>query len=158
MIDYCFNVKGFLTLWSDFFIDNPASGRVMEKCGFKDTGELFVDSATDIARRLGVSDKFIAITILAEEELHFLNLQPASLQQPSIRISSFGEMSLVDVGILIASCVLLLLWAYSGRKGPYRKGSCHIYTCPSYRSWTILLKPGTGNLHWDLRIINEPFL
>ena len=37
----------------------------MEKCGFKDTGELFVDSATDIARRLGVSDKFIAITILA---------------------------------------------------------------------------------------------
>ena len=40
MIDYCFNVKGFLTLWSDFFIDNPASGRVMEKCGFKDTGEL----------------------------------------------------------------------------------------------------------------------
>ena len=40
MIDYCFNVKGFLTLWSDFFIDNPASGRVMEKCGFKDTGEI----------------------------------------------------------------------------------------------------------------------
>ena len=39
MIDYCFNVKGFLTLWSDFFIDNPASGRVMEKCGFKDTRE-----------------------------------------------------------------------------------------------------------------------
>ena len=26
--------------WSDFFIDNPASGRVMEKCGFKDTGEI----------------------------------------------------------------------------------------------------------------------
>ena len=40
MVDYCFNVKGFLTLWSDFFIDNPASGRVMEKCGFKDTGEI----------------------------------------------------------------------------------------------------------------------
>lgn len=38
MIDYCFNVKGFLTLWSDFFVDNPASGRVMEKCGFVDTG------------------------------------------------------------------------------------------------------------------------
>ena len=28
-------------------------------------GDLFVDSATDLARRLGVSDKFIAITILA---------------------------------------------------------------------------------------------
>ncbi|MCQ2134910.1 MAG: GNAT family N-acetyltransferase [Bacteroidales bacterium] len=39
MIDYCFNVKGFITLWSDFFVDNPASGRVMEKCGFVDTGK-----------------------------------------------------------------------------------------------------------------------
>ena len=26
--------------WSDFFVDNPASGRVMEKCGFRDTGEV----------------------------------------------------------------------------------------------------------------------
>ena len=39
MIDYGFNVKGFEVLWSDFFVDNPASGRVMEKCGFRDTGE-----------------------------------------------------------------------------------------------------------------------
>ena len=39
MIDWCFNEKGFQTLWSDFFVDNPASGRVMEKCGFRDTGE-----------------------------------------------------------------------------------------------------------------------
>ena len=38
IIDYCFNVKGFEVLWSDFFPDNPASGRVMEKCGFVDTG------------------------------------------------------------------------------------------------------------------------
>ena len=40
MIDYCHNVKGFRTLWCDFFPDNPASGRVMEKCGFRDTGQL----------------------------------------------------------------------------------------------------------------------
>ena len=38
IIDYCFNVKGFQTLWSDYFVNNPASGRVMEKCGFYDTG------------------------------------------------------------------------------------------------------------------------
>ena len=38
--NYCFNVKGFHTLWSDFFVDNPASGRVMEKCGFRDTGKI----------------------------------------------------------------------------------------------------------------------
>ena len=25
---------------SDFFVDNPASGRVMEKCGFRDPGEV----------------------------------------------------------------------------------------------------------------------
>ena len=38
LIDYCFNTMHFTTLWSDFFVDNPASGRVMQKCGFKDTG------------------------------------------------------------------------------------------------------------------------
>ena len=40
MIDYCFIVKGFHTLWCDYFVDNPASGRVMEKCGFQDTGKI----------------------------------------------------------------------------------------------------------------------
>lgn len=39
IIDYCFNIKGFTTLWCDYFIDNPASGRVMEKCGFVNTGK-----------------------------------------------------------------------------------------------------------------------
>jgi RimJ/RimL family protein N-acetyltransferase len=34
-----FNKKGFQTLWADYFVDNPASGRVMEKCGFRDTGK-----------------------------------------------------------------------------------------------------------------------
>ena len=40
LIDYCFNIKGFHTIWCDYFPDNPASGRVMEKCGFRDTGEI----------------------------------------------------------------------------------------------------------------------
>lgn len=40
LIDYCIHEKSFCTLWCDFFIDNPASGRVMEKCGFHDTGEV----------------------------------------------------------------------------------------------------------------------
>ncbi len=38
VVDYCFNVKGFTVLWGDYFPENPASGRVMEKCGFRDTG------------------------------------------------------------------------------------------------------------------------
>lgn len=40
LIDYCFNVKGYDTLWADYFPENPASGRVMEKCGFRDTGAI----------------------------------------------------------------------------------------------------------------------
>ena len=40
MIAYCFHEQGFNALWSDFFVDNPASGRVMEKCGFHDTGTI----------------------------------------------------------------------------------------------------------------------
>lgn len=40
MIDYCNNVKHFDNIWSDYFTGNPASGRVMEKCGFHDTGRL----------------------------------------------------------------------------------------------------------------------
>ena len=39
-LDYCINVKCFDNIWADHFIGNPASGRVMEKCGFQDTGML----------------------------------------------------------------------------------------------------------------------
>ena len=39
MIHYCYEKKHFQTLWADFFVDTPASGRVMEKCGFTDTGK-----------------------------------------------------------------------------------------------------------------------
>ena len=39
IISYCFNEKGFSVLWGDYFPDNPASGKVMAKCGFTDTGQ-----------------------------------------------------------------------------------------------------------------------
>ena len=38
VMDHCFGEKGFSTLWGTYFPSNPASGRVMEKCGFTDTG------------------------------------------------------------------------------------------------------------------------
>ena len=38
VIAHCFDEKGFQVLWGTFFPSNPASGRVMQKCGFKDTG------------------------------------------------------------------------------------------------------------------------
>lgn len=40
LIDYCFRQRGFRTLWADYFPGNQASGRMMQKCGFKDTGQL----------------------------------------------------------------------------------------------------------------------
>ena len=105
-------------------------------------GELFVDSATDIARRLGVSDKFIAITILAggtsfpelatcivaaakhKDQLALGNILGSNVFNILLILGcssvitplSFGGMSLVDAGILIVSCLLLRLWAYSGSK------------------------------------------
>ena len=105
-------------------------------------GDLFVDSATELARRLGVSDKFIAITILAggtsfpelatcivaaarhKDQLAFGNILGSNVFNILLILGcssvitplSFGGMSLVDAGILIVSCLLLLLWAYSGSK------------------------------------------
>ena len=38
VIAHCFDEKGFKVLWGTFFPSNPASGRVLQKCGFKDTG------------------------------------------------------------------------------------------------------------------------
>jgi len=38
MLEYCFEVRKFDVVWADHFVGNPASGRVMTKCGFEDTG------------------------------------------------------------------------------------------------------------------------
>ncbi len=40
MLDYCIHVKHFENIWADHFTGNPASGKVLEKCGFTDTGKL----------------------------------------------------------------------------------------------------------------------
>lgn len=37
MMRYC-RRKGFAKLWADCFVDNPPSAKVMQKCGFIDTG------------------------------------------------------------------------------------------------------------------------
>lgn len=34
LVEHCFAEKHFSVLWGNHFTDNPASGRVMEKCGF----------------------------------------------------------------------------------------------------------------------------
>ena len=105
-------------------------------------GDLFVDSATGLARSLGVSDRFIAITILAggtsfpelatcivaaakhKDQLALGNILGSNVFNILLILGcssvitplSFNGMSLCDIGILIVSCVMLLLWAYTGKK------------------------------------------
>lgn len=39
VVEYGLRDKGFKAMWGNYFPTNPASGRVMEKCGFVDTGK-----------------------------------------------------------------------------------------------------------------------
>lgn len=43
MLDYIRQKTNYASLISSHFFDNPASGRVMEKCGFVPTGETAID-------------------------------------------------------------------------------------------------------------------
>ena len=105
-------------------------------------GELFVDSATSLARSIGVSDKFIAITVLAggtsfpelatcivaaakhRDQLALGNILGSNVFNILLILGcssvitplSFGGMNLVDASALIVSCLMLLIWAYTGRK------------------------------------------
>ena len=56
VVEYCFCEKGFATLWGDYFIDNPASRRVMEKCGFTDC-----DIETECPKLLVGRDKKVRV-------------------------------------------------------------------------------------------------
>ena len=45
MLDHIYQTTEIPSLISGHFIDNPASGRVMEKCGFVPTGETCIDES-----------------------------------------------------------------------------------------------------------------
>lgn len=105
-------------------------------------GELFVDSATALARSLGVSDKFIAITVLAggtsfpelatcivaaakhKDQLALGNILGSNVFNILLILGcssiitplSFAAMDLMDAAALMLSCLMLLLWAYTGRR------------------------------------------
>lgn len=105
-------------------------------------GDLFVDSATALARLIGVSDKFIAVTILAggtslpelatslvaaikgKEQLALGNILGSNVFNAMMILGlssvitplSFASMTIVDIITLVLSAVLLLIWAYTGRK------------------------------------------
>lgn len=105
-------------------------------------GELFVDSATALARSIGVSDKFIAITVLAggtsfpelatcivaadkhKDQLALGNILGSNVFNILLILGcssiitplSFAGMNLVDTAALVLSCIMLLIWTYTGRK------------------------------------------
>lgn len=111
-------------------------------------GDLFVDSATALARQIGVSDKFIAVTILAggtslpelatsltaaikgKEQLALGNILGSNVFNAMLILGlssiitplSFASMTIVDIAALILSSVLLLIWSYTGRRNRIDRG------------------------------------
>ena len=105
-------------------------------------GNLFVNSATDLARMLGVSDKFIAVTILAggtslpelatslvaslkgRDQLALGNILGSNVfnillilgSSALITPLSMESVTHIDALVLLLSAALLILWAYTGRK------------------------------------------
>ncbi len=105
-------------------------------------GELFVRSATNLARQIGVSDKFIAVTVLAggtslpelatslvaalkgRDQLALGNILGSNVFNILLILGasalvtplSFASVTLVDASVLLLSALLLLLWAYTGRR------------------------------------------
>lgn len=123
-------------------------------------GDLFVDSATALARQIGVSDKFIAVTILAggtslpelatslvaaikgKEQLALGNILGSNVFNAMMILGlssvitplSFASMTIVDIITLVLSAVLLLIWAYTGRKNRIdrREGAAMLLCYVSY--------------------------
>ncbi|MBR0300844.1 MAG: sodium:calcium antiporter, partial [Bacteroidales bacterium] len=104
--------------------------------------ELFVRSATNLARQIGVSDKFIAVTVLAggtslpelatslvaalkgRAQLALGNILGSNVFNILLILGasavvtplSFASVTLVDASALLLNALLLLLWAYTGRR------------------------------------------
>ena len=105
-------------------------------------GNLFVDNATAIARALGVSDKFIAITLLAggtslpelatcivaaakkKDQLALGNILGSNVFNILLILGtsavvvplSTAAITWVDLGAVLASAVMVWLWTYTGRR------------------------------------------
>ena len=69
LIKYLFEIKKFKVIWGTFFFDNLASGKVMEKCGFKDTKE-----QTYLSDLKESKDKLVKIMKLENKWFIILNI------------------------------------------------------------------------------------
>lgn len=129
-------------------------------------GNLFVNAATAIAKALGVSDKFIAITILAggtsmpelatcvaaaikkKGQLALGNIIGSNIfnillilgGSALIHPLSFADITYVDLGILLASALALFTACYIGKKNSLDRldGSLFLLLWGGYMAWLIV--------------------
>ncbi len=129
-------------------------------------GRMFVNSATSIAKALGVSDKFIAITILAggtsmpelatcvaaavkkKGQLALGNIIGSNVfnillilgGSALIHPLSFSDITYVDLSALLLSAVALLTSCYVGKKNMLDRldGSMFLIIWAAYMAWLIV--------------------
>lgn len=129
-------------------------------------GRLFVNSATAIARILGVSDKFIAITILAggtsmpelatciaavvkkKGQLALGNIIGSNIfnillilgGSALIHPLAFTDISLMDLGVLLASALALWASCFVGKKNMLDRldGALLLLLWAAYMTWLIV--------------------
>lgn len=128
-------IKTYKTLTSVILIIAGLAGLIIG-------GRLFVDSATLLAKMFGVSDKFIAITIMAagtsmpelatcvvaalkgRGQLALGNVLGSNIANILLILGgaavisplSFGSMTYVDLGVVLVAAVLIFLSAYCFKK------------------------------------------
>lgn len=115
---------------------------ILGLCGLILGGDMFVDNATALARQIGVSDKFVAVTILAggtslpelatsivaaakkKDQLALGNILGSNVFNALLILGasaiitplSFFSITIADAAVLLTSALLPLIWAYSGTR------------------------------------------
>lgn len=115
---------------------------ILGLCGLIFGGDMFVDNATALARQIGVSDKFVAVTILAggtslpelatsivaaakkKDQLALGNILGSNVFNALLILGasaiitplSFSSITIADAAVLLTSALLPLIWAYSGTR------------------------------------------
>ncbi|MBQ7273331.1 MAG: calcium/sodium antiporter [Bacteroidales bacterium] len=129
-------------------------------------GRMFVNSAVSIAQTLGVSDKFIAITIIAggtsmpelatcvaaavkkKGQLALGNIIGSNIFNVLLILGgsalinplSFADISFIDLGILLASALALLTSCHIGKKNSLDRldGALFLLLWAAYMTWLIV--------------------
>lgn len=129
-------------------------------------GKLFVGGATDIAKLIGVSDKFIAITILAggtslpelatcvvaaakkKGQLALGNILGSNVfnillilgSAALIHPISFENINFVDMGVLLLSSILIFTSSFFGRRNTIDRfdGAMLLLCEAAYMTWLIM--------------------